>query len=133
MSLVAVMYFSVLVDFVVGLVPIIGDLGDAAYKANTKNAARLEQHLREKGKISLRTAGQAIPELDPSDPDQFEHFQESGVAPAAATPAGQPMPNIRHGNGQPEIPAPAVTKSGRGFFGSLRKSRPEADVERGQH
>ena len=33
------MYFNVVVDFVVGLVPFIGDVADAAFRANTKNAA----------------------------------------------------------------------------------------------
>ncbi|KAK3628755.1 hypothetical protein LTR56_018341 [Elasticomyces elasticus] len=46
------MVINILVDFVVGLVPFIGDLADAAFKCNTKNVALLERHLDQKYKPS---------------------------------------------------------------------------------
>ena len=36
---------NVLVDFLIGLFPIIGDLTDAVFKANSRNMKILEQHL----------------------------------------------------------------------------------------
>jgi len=56
-TLLIQMFFNVLVDFVLGLVPFVGDLADVAFKANTRNAALLEQHLREKGKKRLENQG----------------------------------------------------------------------------
>ncbi|RPA83022.1 hypothetical protein BJ508DRAFT_413689 [Ascobolus immersus RN42] len=51
------MLFNVLVDFLIGLVPFVGDLADVAFKANTRNAALLEQHLRERGRKALEKQG----------------------------------------------------------------------------
>ncbi|KAK3111138.1 hypothetical protein LTR53_006031 [Teratosphaeriaceae sp. CCFEE 6253] len=42
------MVINIILDFVVGLVPFIGDLADAAFKCNTKNVALLERHLDQK-------------------------------------------------------------------------------------
>ena len=44
----AQMVFNLAVDFLIGLIPIIGDLGDAAFRCNSKNAALLEEHLMKK-------------------------------------------------------------------------------------
>jgi hypothetical protein len=41
---VARMVFNVAVDFVVGIIPILGDLFDAAWKANSRNLRLLERH-----------------------------------------------------------------------------------------
>lgn len=41
----AKMYFNILLDFAVGLVPFVGDLADAMFRANTRNAWTLEQYL----------------------------------------------------------------------------------------
>ena len=42
------MLINIAVDFVVGLVPFIGDIADAAFKANTKNVALLERTLEKR-------------------------------------------------------------------------------------
>jgi hypothetical protein len=44
-SVVIMMLFNTAIDFLVGLVPFLGDLADAAIKANGKNVRLLEQHL----------------------------------------------------------------------------------------
>lgn len=44
-NVVARMAGNVLLDFVVGSIPILGDLFDAAFKANLKNVTLLEEHL----------------------------------------------------------------------------------------
>ena len=38
---------TMLIDFVGGLLPVVGDAFDAIYKANTRNTRLLERHLRE--------------------------------------------------------------------------------------
>ena len=43
------MVMNIVLDFVVGLIPILGDVADALFRANTKNAALLHQHLKERG------------------------------------------------------------------------------------
>lgn len=39
------MLFNLLVDYVFGSIPLIGDIFDAAYKANVKNMKLLEKHV----------------------------------------------------------------------------------------
>ena len=54
------MLINILVDFLVGLIPFVGDLADAAFKANTKNVRLLERHLDQKYKPdSLRQDARA--------------------------------------------------------------------------
>ena len=44
------MMLNLIIDFVIGLVPVIGDLADAAYKCNTKNVILLEDALVKRAK-----------------------------------------------------------------------------------
>lgn len=44
------MLLNIIIDFAVGLIPFVGDLIDAAFKANTKNVRLLERHLDAKYK-----------------------------------------------------------------------------------
>lgn len=44
------MLINILIDFLVGLIPFVGDIADAAFKANTKNCRLLERHLDQKYK-----------------------------------------------------------------------------------
>jgi hypothetical protein len=148
------MYISILLDFVIGLVPIVGDIGDAAYKANTKNAARLEAFLREKGAKNLRSSGMPVPEVDPSDPSQFEHFQEQGTATFSpdldnngVNTSGTTTPQlgnistaaaVRRETRPEAATAGAAADTGTkrsggngGVFGFFRRGPPAPDVERG--
>ncbi|KAI8625291.1 hypothetical protein F5Y19DRAFT_272125 [Xylariaceae sp. FL1651] len=143
------MYFWLFVDLVIGLVPFVGDIADAMVLANTRNAAALENYLREKGKKNLKSSGRPVPASDPSDPAEFDRLhsesllhhtsrrgnvptateardnrsqQTSGVT-SAQPPLAQPTPARVHDGRQ--------GKSGGGFFGfGSKKSRP-ADVETG--
>lgn len=74
----AKMMLNIVVDFAIGLIPFAGDVADAMFRCNTKNAIVLETHLREVGKKNLRKAGKAIPATDPSDPDFFEEAGARG-------------------------------------------------------
>src|ERR1700736_3304272 len=40
------MYFNIILDFGIGLVPFLGDIADALFRANTRNAVVLEKYLR---------------------------------------------------------------------------------------
>ncbi|KAM0722679.1 hypothetical protein Q7P37_002120 [Cladosporium fusiforme] len=44
------MLINIIIDFLVGLIPFVGDIADAAFKANTKNVRLLERHLDQKYK-----------------------------------------------------------------------------------
>ena len=66
------MQMNIVIDFVVGLVPFIGDLADAAFKCNTKNVILLENELRERGKKRIRQSGQQVP-VDPSLADEYDY------------------------------------------------------------
>ena len=51
-KVLVLMLFNMLLDFLVGLVPFVGDLADAAFKCNTRNVKLLEKHLDKKYKPS---------------------------------------------------------------------------------
>jgi Domain of unknown function (DUF4112) len=74
------MQMNIVIDFVIGLIPFIGDVADAAYKCNTRNVILFEQILRKRGEKRLRGTPQASM-ADPSLPDQFDYeAEEQSVA-----------------------------------------------------
>lgn len=72
------MTMNILLDFVIGLVPFVGDLADAMYKCNTRNAIILENYLRDKGSrtIAKRRKQNEDPDVDYSLPDEFDRYDE---------------------------------------------------------
>jgi hypothetical protein len=140
------MYTWAIADLGIGFVPIAGDIGDAIFKANTRNAIILEKYLRKKGEKNLKRAGRPVPNVDPSDPETFDHLQEEEAPPEYSS--SQPGRGATHNNGHgaqdsgvtnappmPPRPAEARThgdrRSGSFFgFGSRTKSRP-VDAEMG--
>lgn len=137
------MLFWIFVDFVVGLVPFVGDLLDAVVRANTKNAILLEAHLREKGAKNLKASGLPVPEIDPSSPDAFDRYDaavESGRNPAGADSRTTQQPrrqdNMSSTAAAPQPPVGARVRddrqggrSGGGWMGGSRTREP--DVEEG--
>lgn len=128
------MLMNVIIDFVIGLVPFIGDLADAVYKCNTRNAVLLEKHLREKGAKRLAKENRRVERqeerdrheqgmIDHSLPDEFDR-QEEGVV-ENAPPSYEEM----HPPNQPARPKRAKSKGRSGWFGGA--SRPQDDLERG--
>ncbi|KAH7131391.1 hypothetical protein B0J13DRAFT_103375 [Dactylonectria estremocensis] len=137
-SLKAKMMSNIILDFVVGLVPFVGDVVDALFRANTRNAALLEAYLREQGKKNLRSNGQPLPAVDPSDPDEFDRLQSetppeyTSRAPSRHENMSDRPQRTRDGREEraPSEPEPARVRRDRGFFGRS-KSR-QHDVERGE-
>lgn len=117
------MMLNIIFDFVIGLVPFAGDLIDAVFRANTRNAILLEEHLREKGKKNLRQSSLPVPAVDPSSAIEFDRLEdhEEGVEHTSQSRPQQSTPS------QPE---PARVKESRSYFGRS-KNRPN-DVEMGQ-
>ncbi|QSZ37357.1 hypothetical protein DSL72_009455 [Monilinia vaccinii-corymbosi] len=72
----AKMMFNIMLDFAVGLVPFAGDLVDAVFRANTRNALELERHLRDKGAKILKAKGAGLPAVDVTDPDEFDRYDQ---------------------------------------------------------
>lgn len=80
------MVINIIIDFVIGLIPFIGDLADAAYRCNTKNVLLLENHLRKKygpeDKKLRQTAG-----YEPFDDDlDFPHERPQAQQAAISGP-----------------------------------------------
>jgi uncharacterized membrane protein YgcG len=87
-TVLAHMLFNVGLDFLLGLVPFLGDLADMAYKANTRNAVVLENYLRERGRENLRKAG--LPQQ--ADPSLGEVEEDDEVGVISNQPIAQPQP-----------------------------------------
>lgn len=49
----AKMLFNIVIDFLIGLIPIVGDFIDIYYKANSRNLLLLEKHLVQVGEVNL--------------------------------------------------------------------------------
>ena len=60
-SVVSKMMFNITFDFFIGIVPVVGDILDIMFKANTKNAMLLEEYLiqRRKGLVHNFGSGKA--------------------------------------------------------------------------
>ena len=128
------MVFNIIIDFAVGLVPFVGDIVDAVFRANTKNAILLEEHLRQKGANTLKSQGRPLPAVDPSDPDEFDRLANT-PPPAYAT-----SPSSRHDNGgststrtatHAQTEAHAAPAEERGGLFGFGKKKKQPDVERG--
>ena len=66
------MYANVILCFIIGLVPVLGDLFAAAFQANTQNAIILESYLCDSGAKAVRERRDIILASDPSDPDEYD-------------------------------------------------------------
>ncbi len=132
----AKMLFNIVLDFGIGLVPFLGDIADALFRANTRNAVVLEKFLRAKGEKALKSQGQALPQIDPSDPDEFDRQMraEHGPPPQYTTaPPTRQGTQPQNGNGRAgasQQNAMPEERSG-GFFSGFGSKKKQPDVERG--
>lgn len=56
------MCWNVFIDFLIGLVPILGDVGDVLWRSNTRNAVLLEKHLTTRAQELAKEARKATNE-----------------------------------------------------------------------
>ncbi|KAF2453672.1 hypothetical protein BDY21DRAFT_388046 [Lineolata rhizophorae] len=75
------MLFNVAVDFFVGIIPIIGDLADAAFRANTKNVRLLEKRLDKKYKPKRKTSEDMPPATVYEEFSEGDGDEETMVLP----------------------------------------------------
>ncbi|TVY12997.1 hypothetical protein LARI1_G008351 [Lachnellula arida] len=129
----AKMMFNIIVDFGIGLVPFLGDIADALFRANTKNAVVLEKYLRQKGAKTLKQQGQVQNLSDPTDPDEFDRHLREEVGPPPQYTTGPPS---RHDNGSArpaqtqEATVPAESRGG--WFSGFGSKKKQPDVERAE-
>lgn len=127
-GLKAKMMINIIMDFVIGIIPFVGDVADAAFRANTRNAIVLEEYLREKGKKNLKQGGKPIPATDPSDPEVFDRW-EDGTPPQYRSQPPSRQPSTRSQQPMPTEPTPAEVRGGSRW--GRNKARPN-DVEMGE-
>ena len=130
------MYVNIVLDFGIGLVPFLGDIADALFRANTRNAVVLEKFLRAKGAKALKAQGQRIPTIDPSDPDEFDRFEDeevNGPPPpySGGSPTRQGTQRIDNGHGRSTQDRVPVQEERGGWFSGFGSKKKQPDVERG--
>ena len=122
------MVLNIVLDFLVGLVPFIGDLADAMYKCNTRNAILLEEHLRQKGARLLQAQGAHSPAIDPSLGEEYDRLSDEEIGPPPTYQTATPS------QAQTIVAEPPRThqkpKSGGWFTSGNRQNQP--DIERGE-
>lgn len=115
------MVFNLAVDFLVGLVPFVGDLADAAFRCNTKNAALLEEYLMKKyGPKSMSMKEKRQSRLEDLDSDQLQALKDPEKSHSPAGPR------------RPEPTAQRDRKTGGRWLGGERKREPDVEMG-GQH
>lgn len=129
----AKMMFNIALDFGIGLVPFLGDIADALFRANTRNAVELERHLRAKGAKALKAQGQSVPAVDPSDPLVYDRTLEEEHGPPPGYTSGTAG---QHGTAQGSHSAQSNTTpaagGGVGWFSGFRSKKSPSDPEHGE-
>ncbi|OCK82612.1 hypothetical protein K432DRAFT_380285 [Lepidopterella palustris CBS 459.81] len=138
------MMINIIVDFGIGLVPFIGDLGDAAFKANTRNLRLLEERLDKvyKPKAQQQAEASMRPEDRPQPATVYEDFSDEdndmkGPPPAYDGSGGVRVPqparvrSERERRDEPPAPKRSGT-GGRGWLNGGSKRERERDVEMGE-
>ncbi|KAK3313795.1 hypothetical protein B0H66DRAFT_567011 [Apodospora peruviana] len=105
-SLRGKMMANIMLDFAIGFIPVIGDIGDAFFRANTRNAWLLDAYLSEKAK--------ALREGQVRDPDSGSPHR---------VPVGQLKTDAS--TSAPTQPAPARTG---GYLLSGRERQPDVEM-----
>lgn len=95
------MLLNVVLDFFIGLIPFIGDLADAMYKCNTRNAILLEEYLKKQGQRKLKRPGREMTEIEDGAPETEGYQSPSRLTTTTAEPA-RPEPARPEPERQPE-------------------------------
>lgn len=106
------MVFNVIIDFVIGLIPFLGDLLDIAFKANTRNAIVLEDYLRQRGAANIAAQG-LPPQQDPSLGANYDRLEDQ-------QPLAQPAPVYQ------------TTGLRGGWFGGAPRREDDLEAARGE-
>jgi len=127
------MYINIILDFGIGLVPFVGDVADALFRANTRNAVILEKHLRKKGAKALRAQGQSIPATDPTDPNEYDRqLREELGPPPPYSGSSAPQGTREQGEDRTQSTQPPAPESRwAGWFSAFGSKKKQPDVERG--
>ncbi|OCL11847.1 hypothetical protein AOQ84DRAFT_386540 [Glonium stellatum] len=131
------MIVNIALDFAIGVVPVIGDLGDAAFKANTRNLRLLEKTLDSAYKPKAQQEAESRLPLDqqPQPATVYEDFSDEeydrrGTPPAyeeqavVRAPAPARVPTETRGG------VPADTR-GKGWRSSGSRRERQPDIEMG--
>lgn len=122
------MWANVAIDFLVGLIPFVGDLVDAMFRCNTKNVALLEKHLKQKhGPRDSIARDRAGLEAFSDDSDPFIPGGGGDVSQHRYDPQDGRQPSSRVSR----QPQPTAQRSWRGWFGDSQRER-LPDAENGQ-
>lgn len=150
------MLINIAFDFLIGFIPLLGDLMDAMYKANSKNVRLLEQRLdeiykpKESKKRNRRSmldaytpAGTVLEEFSDNENDhvlaRLAQYDEDGrpINGDGVQERYEPRrpEHARHSHekrgGYAPDRHPSHSKPSRGWFGGSRRE-PEHDLERGE-
>jgi Domain of unknown function (DUF4112) len=121
------MYWNLVVDFVIGIVPFLGDIADAVYKCNTKNFVLLEKELDERAKQRRRDA--SIAPNSAACLESAQNHEASGGHEMDAPSAPPPRYTSTKKPRRPEQAYDPERSEGRsGYFGGRR----EVDLEAGE-
>lgn len=102
-----IFFFNILVDFLLSLIPFVGDLIEIGYKANLRNFLLLEKHLVRVGEKNLGLISPA--EVRPGFiNDKVQPFVEETVVPNAKK-AGVQIKHLVNRNGHGKSPTSLVT------------------------
>ncbi|KAI5205144.1 hypothetical protein E4T39_03216 [Aureobasidium subglaciale] len=137
MGILIQMLINIAIDFVIGIIPFIGDIADAYFKANTKNCRLLEKHLDNLYKPdALKTINGCSGK--PTHPaTAYEDFSDEEGDRRAFLQETRPQNNGGQEIRQPTVRQPAPTantqakKSGGWFNFGGDSARREQDLERG--
>ncbi|GKZ33065.1 hypothetical protein AbraIFM66950_002840 [Aspergillus brasiliensis] len=123
------MLMNIVIDFFIGLVPFVGDVADALYKCNTRNAVLLEKHLREKGAKALSKQERRQNTADMSLPDEFDRYDDDTSGEPSIN-KGQTHSRNTDGPTKPQAARQSKKSRSQGrWFGG--RAEPEDDLERG--
>ena len=132
----ATMMMNIAIDFAVGLVPFLGDVADAFFRANTRNAVALEKMLNNRVKaLERKTTGSPSHHTgldDDSDDDRHSHvYVEDDLPPSYESGYEERRERMQV---PVAVQKPAKTKSttrgGGGWFSG--RAHRETDLERGE-
>lgn len=135
------MVMNIVIDAFIGLVPFLGDIADALWRCNTKNAIELEKFLIKKGQRAQKLAieqghGTTQQPIYNDQPGRTNMAYHAGDSALDAPPQYEVATGDRKVSSKPMLtkPLPAKTTDGSkgGWLGGFKSGRTqERDVERG--